>query len=411
MPNVVSARQIAIQCLCKWNTSKAFAETLVDKECNNHKISHADRHLVQALVYTTLRHKSWFDYIIEKFRKGRLDTNIRITIHIGLCQLFILGIDAHAAVFETVQETPRRAKGLVNAILRSAQRNYNELLNERNTLPLHIRYSTPKWLVERWISQFGENSTTELLQWNETTPRLYVRTNPMNPMGSLPTGLSPLPQAPNWYVVEDELPIDALKAGLLYAADPSTRHAIELLNPQANESILDACAAPGGKSIAILGATHGQAHLTATDLFEHRLPTLKNNLSTQGFHNAEVAQADWSQPCPDHWKQKFDAILLDVPCSNTGVIQRRVDVRWRLSEAEINRLTTLQYQILQQAVEAVKPGGRLVYSTCSIDAEEDSQLIQKFLTEHPSWKLVEERLILPQTEKSDGAYAALLICA
>ena len=169
--------------------------------------------------------------------------------------------------------------------------------------------------------------------------------------------------------------------------------------------------APGGKSAAIIAATGGKARLTATDLHEHRLPTLKENLDRQGSSSVRTAQADWSLPCPPEWERRFDAVLLDVPCSNTGVIQRRVDVRWRLTPQEIRRLAALQRSILENASQAVKPGGRLVYSTCSIDAEEDGLVVRDFLQNHPEWTLKEEKLILPHEEKSDGAYAALLICA
>ena len=211
--------------------------------------------------------------------------------------------------------------------------------------------------------------------------------------------------------MEGPLPLEDIQAGSLYVADPSTRYAIDLLAPRPGEEILDACAAPGGKAAAIIAATGGKARLTATDLHEHRLPTLQENLDRQGSASVKTAQADWSQPCPPEWERHFDAVLLDVPCSNTGVIQRRVDVRWRVTPAEIRRLAALQKSILENASRAVKPGGRLVYSTCSIDAEEDGLLVRDFLRNHPEWTLKEEKLILPHQEKSDGAYAALLICA
>lgn len=141
------------------------------------------------------------------------------------------------------------------------------------------------------------------------------------------------------------------------------------------------------------------------------MPVLRENLARYGSPSVATAQADWTQPCPPQWEKRFDAVLLDVPCSNTGVIQRRVDVRWRLNPEEIRRLAALQRTILENASRAVRPGGRLVYSTCSIDAEEDGLLVREFLKDHPEWTLKEEKLVLPQEEKSDGAYAALLICA
>lgn len=151
---------------------------------------------------------------------------------------------------------------------------------------------------------------------------------------NIPASLAPLDRAPGWFSVEGLLPLEEIKTGSLYVADPSTRYSIDLLAPQPGEEILDACAAPGGKSAAIIAATRGKALLTATDLHEHRLPTLKENLDRQGSPFVRTAQADWSLPCRTEWKGRFDAVLLDVPCSNTGVIQRRVDVRWRLTPEE-----------------------------------------------------------------------------
>lgn len=406
-----SSRQTALNCLMRWHEGHSFAETLVDRECSRAQLSPADRHLVQAQVFGVLRNRTWLDHVIDSLRQGRLDLEMRLILQIGLCQLFLLGMADHAAVYETVNLAPSRLRGLVNAILRNALRREKAILAEREKLPLPILYSTPAWLVERWTQQTDRETTRDLLRWNNTTPRLYVRANPLIPMNGIPASLAPLDRAPGWFSVEGPLPLEDIQAGSLYVADPSTRYAIDLLAPRAGEEILDACAAPGGKAAAIIAATGGKARLTATDLHEHRLPTLQENLDRQGSASVKTAQADWSQPCPPEWERHFDAVLLDVPCSNTGVIQRRVDVRWRVTPAEIRRLAALQKSILENASRAVKPGGRLVYSTCSIDAEEDGLLVRDFLRNHPEWTLKEEKLILPHQEKSDGAYAALLICA
>ena len=132
------------------------------------------------------------------------------------------------------------------------------------------------------------------------------------------------------------------------------------------------------------------------------------NLQRAGGENVSVELHDWTQPCPEKWQGAFDAVLLDVPCSNSGVLQRRVDARWRLQEKEIARLAGLQALILEQAAVAVRPGGRLVYSTCSIDNQEDREVVDAFLAEHPEFSLVADYLALPHKEQADGAYAALL---
>ncbi len=409
--NPPSPRQTALNCLRSWHAGRSFAETLVDRECSRAALPPADRHLVQALVFSVLRNQTWLDHVIGTLRKGKLDVEARLILQLGLSQLFLLGMADHAAVYETVNLASVRLRGLVNAILRNALRREKTILEDREKLPLSIHYSTPAWLVQRWTEQIGPQMTRDLLRWNNTTPRLYVRANPLIPMKNIPASLAPLDRAPGWFSVEGLLPLEEIKTGSLYVADPSTRYSIDLLAPQPGEEILDACAAPGGKSAAIIAATGGKARLTATDLHKHRLPILKENLDRQGSPFVRTAQADWSLPCRTEWKGRFDAVLLDVPCSNTGVIQRRVDVRWRLTPEEIRRLAALQKTILENASRAVKPGGRLVYSTCSIDAEEDGLLVRDFLQNHPEWTLKEEKLILPHEEKSDGAYAALLICA
>lgn len=200
---------------------------------------------------------------------------MRLILQLGLCQLFLLGMADHAAVYETVNLAPARLRGLVNAILRNALRREKAILEEREKLPLPVLYSTPAWLVQRWTQQMEPQTVRALLHWNNTTPRLYVRANPLVPVNGMPASLAPLDRAPGWFSVDGALPLEEIKAGSLYVADPSTRYAIDLLAPRPGEEILDACAAPGGKSAAIIAATGGKARLTATDLHEHRLPTLK----------------------------------------------------------------------------------------------------------------------------------------
>lgn len=401
-------RRLAWKALLRWNKGGIFAETLVARAAAEHQLAAADRALLQALVYDTLRHLSWLDHLRKTLRPAPLEEEARVLVHLGLCQLFVLQQAEHAAVSETVKLAPPRFRGVVNGMLRNAARRKEEILAERDTLPPAIRFSTPNWLVKRWMQQFGEEDTLAMLAWNTQTPPLYARLNPLHPLERVPETWEALDEAPLWYRVHGALPTAALQAGQVYIADPSTRHSVRLLAPKAGERILDACAAPGGKSAAILAAAGGQVSLLATDAEAHRLPLLEENLRRAGGQDVRVAQHDWSTPCPDAWRGAFDAVLLDVPCSNSGVLQRRVDARWRLQEAEIARLAVLQAQILEQGAAAVKSGGRLVYSTCSIDREEDRELVKTFLSTHPEFKLVEDILVLPHRAEADGAYAALL---
>lgn len=404
-----NVRRLAWKALLRWNKGGIFAETLVARAAAEHKLSSSDRALLQALLYDTLRNLSWLDHLRKTLRPAPLEEDIRVLVLLGLCQLFVLQQAEHAAVSETVKLAPARVRGVVNGMLRNAVRRKEEFIASRETLPAAIRYSTPNWIVKRWRQQFGEEDTLAMLAWNTQTPPLYARLNPLNPMDSIPEAWEPLADTPLWYRVHGALPTAALQAGQVYIADPSTRHSVRLLAPKAGERVLDACAAPGGKSAAILGASEGQASLLATDAEAHRLPVLEENLRRAGGQDVRVAQHDWSTPCPDEWRGSFDAVLLDVPCSNSGVLQRRVDARWRLHETEITRLAALQAQILEQGAAAVKPGGRLVYSTCSIDREEDRDRVNAFLSYHPDFELIEDILVLPHRAHADGAYAALLV--
>ncbi len=399
-------RLIAWNCLQRWGQGGVFAETLVQRAAVG--CSRADRALVQAIVYGTLRQMGWLDHLRRTLRPGRLEEAARWLVLSGLCQLFVLGQADYAVVNETVRLAPARVRGVVNGMLRAAVRRRREFLDARAELPLGIRYSTPSWLVKRWLAEFGEVEVEAMLAWNIGTPPLYARLNPLNPIGAVPDSWQPLPGMPLWYRLPAGLPDEALKAGQVYVADPSTRHCIRLLAPQPGERILDACAAPGGKSVAMIGETGGDIHLLATDSAEHRLATLRANLLRAGGRDVSVAEHDWTLPCRPEWRGAFDAVLLDVPCSNSGVLQRRVDARWRLEEAEFQRLAELQGRILEQASAAVKPGGRLVYSTCSIDREEDREVVEAFLARHSEFCLEEDYLALPHREQADGAYAACL---
>jgi 16S rRNA (cytosine967-C5)-methyltransferase len=212
--------------------------------------------------------------------------------------------------------------------------------------------------------------------------------------------------APGFHQLQGSLPGALLAAGAVYIQDPATRHAVDLLAPQPGERILDACAAPGGKAFLIAAALGSAENLVCTDSNEKRLPRLQENLERLHAGKAEIACHDWTKPAPAEWHGAFDGILLDVPCSNTGVIRRRVDVRWRLQAPDIARIAVTQRKILENALPCLKPGGRIVYSTCSIENEENLGQIEAFLADHPELRLVSTRDALPFRDHTDGAFAA-----
>jgi 16S rRNA (cytosine967-C5)-methyltransferase len=400
-------RQAAVSALRAWAKGHDYAESLVERHAQRRMLSTADRGLLQAILFGVLRHRRLLDHWIGKLRDGNLDPETRDVLRVGLCQILILGLPDHAAVNETVESGKASVRGLVNAVLRRAVVSRKRLLEEVADLPPAVALSHPDWLFKRWKSAFGKRDAIALMEWNNQPALTYFRVNPLaaDP-GALPG--RPLDESPGFHQLEGALPGALLAAGAVYIQDPATRHSVDLLAPQRGETVLDACAAPGGKAF-LIAAAMGSAHgLVCTDSNEKRLPRLRENLGRLHAGDASIACHDWTRPAPDGWLGHFDAILLDVPCSNTGVIRRRVDVRWRLQAPDIGKIAATQRTILENALACLKPGGRLVYSTCSIEPEENRGQIEGLLADHPELALHSIREALPFRDGSDGAFAAML---
>ncbi|MDX1679496.1 MAG: transcription antitermination factor NusB [Akkermansiaceae bacterium] len=399
-------RQAAVSALRAWAKGQDYAESLIERHASRRQLGSSDRKLLQAILYTVLRNRSLLDHWISKLRKGKLDPETRDVLRVGLCQTLLLGLPDHAAVNETVEAGKAAVRGLINAVLRRSIQMREQLLAEVDKLPAPIAHSHPEWLYKRWKNAYGKSAALELMKWDNLPSAVTFRTNPLAPPieGELPG--SPVEGAEDFYRLKGKLPRDLLASGSIYIQDPATRHCVELLEPKAGEAVLDACAAPGGKAFLIGAAMGTGATLTCTDSNPKRLPRLKDNLERLHLGDATIQEHDWTQAAPSEWHEAFDAILLDVPCSNTGVIRRRVDVRWRLKPLDIETIRETQLAILNNALACLRPGGRIVYSTCSIEDSENRDLVREFLELHPDLHLVNDRRILPFEHQTDGAYAA-----
>ncbi|WP_156346310.1 RsmB/NOP family class I SAM-dependent RNA methyltransferase [Verrucomicrobium spinosum] len=278
-------------------------------------------------------------------------------------------------------------------------------------LPIAERTSHPSWLAERWTKQFGKSAAEALCEWDQQPASTYVRVNQLHPQPLTPEEVLPLePISFPGFFRADTLPREWLASGRCYAQDPSTVIACDLLAPQPGETILDACAAPGGKSAYLAQKMQNQGRILTCDSVPRRLQRMQQNLERLNVTIAENRQVDWTKPLPPIWKGvQVDRILLDAPCSNTGVMRRRVDVRWRLDPEVFVEMAQLQTKILSTLSPLLKSGGSLVYSTCSLDREENEDIIASFLVAHPEFKLVETRSSLPWRDGFDGAFAALLL--
>lgn len=412
MQKTPSIRAIAIHSLGQWEKGHVYAESLVQTATQKYLLRSDDRNLLNTIVVNSIRHLSLLDFWISELREGELDPDTRNTLRVGLCQLFIVKIPSHAAVNETVNATKKHTRGLVNALLRKSLREFDKISAKTEEQPLHIRLSHPEWLTNRWTEYFGKEDTEKLLQWNQqptkTIFRLNILKNNVHQILDEAEGIQSLPDHPDFFQSNGLPPKAWIKDGLIYIQDPATSRAVDMLAPQPGEMILDACAAPGGKSTQIAAHMQNSGKLVCTDSNPKRIPRLQENLERLGVTIAEVETCDWLEPAPAKYQQQFDGILLDVPCSNTGVLGKRIDARWRVTPESITDLTKLQMEILENALHCLKLGGRMVYSTCSIDKEENTQLIHSFLKKFPHLTLESEHQILPHKDQTDGAYAACI---
>ncbi len=410
----MTARRLALEVLESWDPSSVYAADLLASLEKQYKISPADRHLAQSLVLGSIRNLMLLDFWVNHLRgSGPLKPTPRHILRLGLLQLLILGFPDHAAVFETVALASPREKPVVNAILRRAGREKDELLAAAAASAPNIRFSLPKFLTDRWFARFGKEDAEKLcISFNEPSS-LVVRVNRLKPDAAPPEGAEPVPGAPDFFRISGGLPSDLFASGNLYGQDPATRVAPQLLAPQPGETVLDACAAPGGKAGILAQLMGNEGALVATDPNPARLDRLRTNLKRLGATCAQVRQFDWTAPSPptspdSPGAMHYDRILLDVPCSNTGVLGRRVDARWRLTKKSLLELRPVQLAIVQGAVPLLKPGGSLVYSTCSLEPEENEEMVEEILRLFPDLALVEQHLVLPGADGGDGAFAALL---
>jgi 16S rRNA (cytosine967-C5)-methyltransferase len=429
--NDQNPRQIAARILGQRKSGDVFVEDLLQRAFADTQLSDADRRLCQELVYGVVRWQAALDWLIARKTNDRQQKPaLQNLLRLGLYQIFWLDrIPDHAAVHETVELAKQSGfgpqAGFVNAILRGYLREADETKKLLAALKISnpvIGFSHPQWLVEKWQKRFGEERTRQLLEWNNTPPKTFARVN------TLKTDAGKLIEKwreenveydfvrREWleenlvFELKSHPPLNSLASfrdGWFYIQDPSTLLAPRELGAQPGETILDLCAAPGGKTTFIAQLMNNEGKIVACDISEERLKLVHENCARLGISCVETTQNSKFKT----ENLKFDRILVDAPCSNTGVMRRRVDLRWRISPEEILRLRQTQLDLLKFTVTKLKPGGVLVYSTCSLDPEENSEVVKEFLHEHKNFKLESKRELLPFADNVDGAFVAALVKA
>ncbi|HEX3628700.1 MAG TPA: 16S rRNA (cytosine(967)-C(5))-methyltransferase RsmB [Verrucomicrobiae bacterium] len=437
-------RQIALSVLQSRRQNGEFTEILLDRAlasggpssapgaAQTKIMSSADRGLCQELVYGVVRAQSALDWLIARKTDGRQqNTGIQNVLRLGIYQLFWLDrIPAHAAVHETVELAKREGfgpkAGFVNAVLRGFLREFDatkKMLADLRLSHPAIAFSHPQWLVERWEKRFGTERMRHLLEWNNTPPKIFARVNTLKTdAGKLLERwrnenveydfvrrdfLSGPDREAIIFELKSHPPLASLESfrdGWFYVQDPGTLLAALELAPQAGETILDLCAAPGGKATLIAQLMGNTGKIMASDVSEERLKLLNENCVRLGVTSVEPIQ----NSNLDTQELEFDRILIDAPCSNSGVLRRRVDLRWRISLDELARLRQVQMDLLALAAPKLKPGGILIYSTCSLEPEENELVVPAFLKEHKTFELERQRELLPFVDNVDGAFVARL---
>jgi len=416
-----NSREVAAEIIYHWLESESFPDRQLAEVKD-------DRAFVTELVYGVVRRKLALEYIEQKYVNRRPETFILAVLHIGVYQLcFMDNVEEFAAVHETVEAVKSRrhkdairAAGMVNAVLRNVQEEKAAILKNLEKQSDEIRFSHPESLINRWVKQYGERDTRQLLEWNNQPSETILRVEParispadfINALEAagidaqkhafqsletfliLPRGVA-VPNVPGY------------KEGWFTVQDPATSVSVELLDPRPGESVLDACAAPGGKTAMMAGMMEGKGELVAMDVHDDRLDTLADTIKRTGWDFVKILKGDAAKGFPEKSKQ-FDAILLDVPCLNTGVMRRRVDARWRFTRDRIEMIKKTQRQILNAMSKHVKPGGRMVYSTCSLEVEENEEMVNSWVRAQKEFRLVKAKRLFPPKSGTDGAYSALL---
>lgn len=405
-------------------------EDLLDAELSKGTLAPADRGLVQELTFGVVRWQTTLDWLIARKTDERPQKpSLKILLRLALYQLFWLDrIPDHAAVHESVQLARdlgfESQSGFINAVLRNCLRERDALERELQNLKqssLHLGYSHPEWLCDRWLQRWGREKVCFLLDWNNTAPPVFVRVNTLK---STPENLAQqferegvlfTPRGFDWtpgglvFELRSHPPLASLpsfRGGMFYVQDPSTLLAVRELNPQPGETILDLCAAPGGKATMIAQVMANRGTVIAHDVEPRRLRLISENCERLGATCVKpVSTTELEALVP---VQQFDRILIDAPCSNTGVMRRRVELRWRIQPSEIDRLRDVQLQLLRQAAALLKPGGTLVYSTCSLEPEENGEVVAEFLATVPGFTRLSERSLIPFNDGTDGAFVATL---
>lgn len=439
------ARDLALDVLNRVEEQKSYSNLELRHVLDKADLSAADAGLVTELVYGTIQHKLTLDFVLSHFVGGKkIQSWVRNLLRLSLYQIHYLDrIPERAAVHEAVEIAKRRGhqgiSSMVNGVLRNVLRNPDVWERQPKgdaVEQLAVAYSHPQWLVRQWLKEYGEETTREICEANNRAPHSSVRVNRLKTtreqlIASLKEEghvVQPSPLSPDGILLAggNAAGTSWFKKGYCTVQDESSMLVASAVSPKPGMRVLDACAAPGGKTTHLAERMENRGEIVANDVHPHKRELIVHAAKRLGLDIIEPIVSD-ALDLPQKGLGQFDRILLDAPCSGFGVIRRKPDLKWNKTADDVKAIAQLQYQLLVQLSSMLAPDGLLVYSTCTIEPAENQEIVQRFVAEHPEFVLddtlgedlppvVREKLdetgaclqILPHHFDSDGFFIARL---
>lgn len=435
-------RNTALNVLMKIEQDNAYSNIALNNAIRENKLSGVDSSFVSALVYGVLERKITLDYIIKQYSKiplRKIEIKTKMILRLGILQLIFMDkIPESAAVNESVNLAKKhklqKSSGFINGILRSITRSAEKykLPDKSNKILYYsVKYSAPQELVKLWINSYGELNTEQLLKSLGGRPKICARVNTLkNDKNSLIAELAKenvkaeenpfLENAVSLTETGSIERLSAYKSGKLHIQDSSSQLCVDFLSPKPREVLLDICSAPGGKSFTAAQYMGDRGKIFACDLYNHKLKLISDGAKRLGIHSIVTLKRDGASS--DVSLPLADKILCDVPCSGLGILSRKPEIRYKDNLITAD-LPELQYKILCQSAQYLANGGRLVYSTCTLNPAENNKNARRFLEEHPDFYGVKlslppqinraidendyEITLMPHTSGTDGFYIAV----
>lgn len=398
-----NVRNLALDVLIDIEKKRAYSNLSLHHVIETNELSAQDVALLTELVYGTVQRRDTLDYYLQPFVKGKIEPWVRLLLRLSLYQMVYLDrIPDRAVLFEAVEIAKRRGHrgiaSLVNGVLRSIQRqglrSFDEIQDDLERLA--IATSHPLWLVRRWVEQFGLDATKRMCEANVLPPEQTARVNTTKATVSdviaelKKEGIEAVPSTVVDVGVKmvkgNAAKTKAFQNGLLTIQDESSMLVAYALSPNETDVVLDCCAAPGGKTTHIAERMNNRGRIVALDIHDHKVKLIEQQAKRLGLSNIEAKQLDGRQAHTQFAAETFDRILVDAPCSGLGVIRRKPEIKYAKNEKDIAQLAEIQLNILRAVAPLLKRGGTLVYSTCTVDREENERVIAKFLDEHPQYE-------------------------